>query len=130
MCEQGAEPDPGDDLIWIVTTENFWNKIDERPATNYYKKRMFSAFLEEQFSVQSALEHAKKRWGDKPYGIVRVRYRDLLECGYKAVFKKEDGIEAHVNVIPDPDSKIGKGKKAAMIRERSEVAVPFGAPNS
>ncbi len=129
MREQGSEPNPGDCLIWIVTTDNFWNEKENKPASNYYKKPQFSMFLESEFDSTKALEHAKCRWGDKNYGIVSVKYQDLQECGYKAAFQIEDGVAAHVNVSPDPSSTYGKGKKAAMIRERSEVVVQFGKPS-
>lgn len=127
MREQGTEPYPEDCLIWIIPTANYWNEEENKPASNYYKKPMFSMFLESEFDSAMALDHARGLWGDKSYGVIRVRYQDLLECGYRAVFEVEGGVTAHVNVSPDPSSSFGKGKKAAMIREKSEVVVKFGS---
>jgi hypothetical protein len=126
VCKQGEEPALGDKLLWVVTNENFWSPARENASSNYYKKPKFSVYLEELQNIKQTLQGAIKEWGNRPYGIIRITYFDIKNAGYIGVIEEENGNLSHVNISPDPDSKLSKNAKAQMLCEMSQVVRPWG----
>ena len=126
MCNQGDEPASDDTLLWVVTCEDFWSYNRDNAASQVYKRDKFSAFVESMQDTSKTLEYAVNRWGAKPYGIIRLKYRDVVASGYRAVFQEEHGNKAHVNVYPDPKSNIGKKKRPQLLLDVSEVVRKWG----
>ena len=123
---QGDEPNPDDWLLWVVITTDYWCDRRNNASSNVYKKPKFSAFVEKMQDAQATLKFARAKWGEKPYGIIRLKYSDVKECGFKALYEEEFGIKAHVNVFPDPTSNKGKQSRANAMCECSQVVRPFG----
>ncbi len=128
MCKQGHEPDPSDALLWVVTNCNFWSEKRQNAASNIYKKPKFSAFVEKLQDEAATLEYAKDKWGSKPYGIIRLTYREVVDAGYVAIFEDEDGNAAHVNITPNPGSSFSKGERSQRLCDCSDVVRPWGTP--
>lgn len=130
MCEQGAEPRPEDDLIWIITAKDYVKPDGSGVSSNKYSGNPFSAFLERRFGPEAAISFAadhfaEGKWPAERYGIVRIKYDCVVKAGFKGVFALEHGIKAHLNLFPDPESDLSKkGKKRAMV-DCSKIIIPW-----
>lgn len=128
MCQQGDEPDPDDTLLWVIPHDDYWSNARGAPASNYYKKAKFSAYLEKLQGHEETLAYAIGKWGERPYGIVRFRYKHAKQAGFIAFIEEEDGNQSHVNVSPSPGTTKKPKKLAKDLLEHSEVVRPWGEP--